>query len=135
MIIDTAPFFLGFFAYLIGQRQERNENINKELMSSLEELHKMQNQLLEQERLRSEIALSSQIAHELKNPLNFIINYTEISMELLRECAIPEGSGPMYEDLNGIKKNISDNLMVIHKHGKRSGSILSELLKAQHAAA
>ncbi len=95
----------------------------------------MQNQLLEQERLRSEIALSSQIAHELKNPLNFIINYTEISMELLRECAIPEGSGPMYEDLNGIKKNISDNLMVIHKHGKRSGSILSELLKAQHAAA
>lgn len=132
MIIDTAPFFLGLAAYFIGQRQEKSENINKDLQESLAKLQETQKRLLEQEKIRSEFELSSQIAHELKNPLNFIINFSQISMDLVNDCVLPGNEDPAFEEMSGIKKDLYANLEVINKHGQRSGDILKQLLRVDN---
>lgn len=132
MIIDTAPFFLGLLAYFIGQRQEKNENINRELKESLAQLRETQKRLLEQEKVRSEFELSSQIAHELKNPLNFIINFSQISMDLVNDCQLPGQDDPAFVEMSDIKKDLYANLEVINKHGQRSGAILKQLLRVDN---
>ena len=62
-----------------------------ELNNSLTNLKNNQKQLIQSEKLPSLSELTAGIAHEIQNPLNFVNNFSELSVELIEELSPPEG--------------------------------------------
>lgn len=97
-----------------------------QLEQSLEELKAAQNQLIQKEKMASLGELTAGIAHEIQNPLNFVNNFAELSVELideLKEEAPLEGLGAE------ILADITQNLEKINHHGKRASSIVKGMLE------
>lgn len=102
---------------------------NNELNSALKKLKEMQNQLIAQEKLASLGSLAAGIAHEIKNPLNFIINGAKI-VQLANVSLFKS----IYED--GSKDDINPNLdrlkvasQLIIDHGTRADNIVKTMLE------
>lgn len=99
---------------------------------ALTELKATQTQLVQQEKLASLGQLTAGIAHEIKNPLNFVNNFSEVSLELieeaLEEIAQIEGNEHASESAE-ILADIKSNLTKIHEHGTRANSIVSSMLQ------
>ncbi|MCL1469607.1 ATP-binding protein [Argonema antarcticum] len=99
-----------------------------------ENLRAMQNQIIVQEKLASLGSLTAGIAHEIRNPLNFVNNFSELSNELLQELfeelenqterLEPETSEYIVELFNDLK----GNLQKINHHGQRADRIVSNML-------
>ena len=104
----------------------------EDLEKSLAELKSTQNQLIQQEKLASLGQLTAGIAHEIKNPLNFVNNFSEVSMEMADEV-IAEinqiGENPHVEEARFILEDIKSNLKKIHEHGSRADSIIKSMLQ------
>lgn len=107
------------------------------LQSAIQQLEATQKKVVAQEKLASLGSLASGIAHELCNPLNFIINYAESSEELLnpfKEATINFAENSGLEEEGGALKLIQDiheNLSIIHQHGIRAEKIINCMM--QHA--
>jgi GAF domain-containing protein len=104
----------------------------RELTKSLEELRTAQNRLVQTEKLASLGQLTAGIAHEIKNPLNFVNNFSAVSVELLDElqAALPKpglDDGPSKE-INELANLLRGNLDKILQHGKRADSIVKNML-------
>jgi GAF domain-containing protein/anti-sigma regulatory factor (Ser/Thr protein kinase) len=104
----------------------------RELAASLDDLRKAQDRLIQSEKLASLGQLTAGIAHEIKNPLNFVNNYSALSRELVGELAeaikgsaVNEAAGREADELIGA---ISGNLDKIVQHGKRADSIVKNML-------
>src|SRR6056297_3546638 len=69
----------------LEQKRQAVEESNEALQKSLKDLEDAQDQLVQQEKLASLGQLTAGIAHEIKNPLNFVNNFSELSMELVEE--------------------------------------------------
>jgi signal transduction histidine kinase/ligand-binding sensor domain-containing protein len=133
---------LGFVKYRARNLEERNimlenkiaERTN-ELNNSLVELKTTQDQLIQSEKMASLGELTSGIAHEIKNPLNFINNFSEINLELLTEIeeeqsrsldiASPTSLEVDIETINNLRKNSEK----INHHGKRVDDIVKGMLQ------
>jgi len=76
-------FSVAYARYEDFRKLEQN---NQNLIHTLEELHATQNQLVQQEKLASLGQLTAGIAHEIKNPLNFVNNFSEVSIEMVEEA-------------------------------------------------
>ena len=76
-------FSVAFARYEDFRKLEQN---NQNLIRTLEELKSAQDQLVQQEKLASLGQLTAGIAHEIKNPLNFVNNFSEVSLELIEEA-------------------------------------------------
>ena len=103
-----------------------------ELQNLLNHLKQTQNQLIQSEKLASLGELTAGIAHEIQNPLNFVNNFSELSVELIEELKEERGkeNGERDEDLeNELLSNISENLEKITHHGKRASSIVKGMLE------
>jgi len=107
------------------------EETNAALTQSLEELRAAQEQLVQQEKLASLGQLTAGIAHEIKNPLNFVNNFSELSIELADEVFEElelldknETTGLIKEILNDIKSN----LQKVNEHGTRADTIVKSML-------
>jgi len=103
-----------------------------ELSHSLNNLKSTQSQLVQQEKLASLGQLTAGIAHEIKNPLNFVNNFSEVSMELieeaLEEIAQIEDNEHATESAE-ILTDIKSNLTKIHEHGTRANGIVTSMLQ------
>lgn len=96
-----------------------------ELKASLADLEATQARLVQQEKMASLGALTSGIAHELKNPLNFVNNFAALSCELLDEIeaeADPEARQALLADLRS-------NAEKIESHGRRADAIITSMLE------
>ncbi|NUQ82437.1 MAG: GAF domain-containing protein [Bacteroidetes bacterium] len=112
-----------------------NANAYQELNKTLDDLQSTQDQLIAQEKLASLGQLTAGIAHEIKNPLNFVNNFSELSAELLDEL-IEEfnrhrtvlGEDALAE-LESIIAMLKQNAAKINEHGKRADSIVHSMLQ------
>jgi signal transduction histidine kinase len=104
----------------------------RELARSLEDLQTAQDRLVQTQKLASLGQLTAGIAHEIKNPLNFVNNFSSISTELIDELkealqgvALPEKAQSEIDDLTA---TLRSNLDKIVQHGKRADSIVKNML-------
>jgi predicted ATPase/signal transduction histidine kinase len=111
--------------------KERTREIEKaygNLEVAHENLKSVQEQLIQQEKLASLGQLTAGIAHEIKNPLNFVNNFSDVSMEMITELVEAMKSGDM-EEAEEVAHLISNNLKIIHDHGSRADSIVKSMLQ------
>ena len=120
---------------LVEQLAARVEAQNEELGKTLSDLQKAQDQMVMQEKLASLGQLTAGIAHEIKNPLNFVNNFADISSSLVNDLKeeletvaeqLPEDTKEEVED---ISKDLTDNLERIVHHGKRASNIVYGMLE------
>ncbi|OOG70471.1 ATP-binding protein [Algoriphagus sp. A40] len=99
---------------------------------ALTELKATQTQLVQQEKLASLGQLTAGIAHEIKNPLNFVNNFSEVSMEMMGEIKEERAKSQEARDetlVDEILDDIRANLEKIYEHGTRANSIVSSMLQ------
>lgn len=124
---------------LLEQRvKERTAELSEQkdaLQKTLQELKASQSQLIQKEKMASLGELTSGIAHEIQNPLNFVLNFGEINAELLTEIKerIASENFPQKftEDIDPLVNDFTDNMHKILHHGKRADNIVKNML--QHA--
>jgi signal transduction histidine kinase len=120
---------------------DRERQKTEELEAALGQLKDTQDQLVVQEKMASLGALTAGIAHEIKNPLNFITNFSEISVDMLdeaREILVTCGKSlpPADADyLDGLIADLNVNLRKIQEHGKRADSIVRGMLAHSRGSA
>ncbi|PYT29731.1 MAG: hypothetical protein DMG57_10635 [Acidobacteria bacterium] len=91
------------------------------------EKKRLRDQLVVQEKLASLGTLTAGIAHEIRNPLNFVTNFAELSVELVRELRQsldPAAAGGVEDILADLEQNAAK----IRDHGKRADSIVHSML-------
>jgi signal transduction histidine kinase len=116
-------------ARLFSEVQKHTE----ELSRSLEDLRTAQDRLVQTQKLASLGQLTAGIAHEIKNPLNFVNNFSALSAELtdelseaLKPVALDRKVRRNVDELTGMLK---DNLEKVVHHGKRADSIVKNMLQ------
>ena len=100
-----------------------NENTQKEI-------ERLRKQISQQEKMASLGLLSAGIAHEIQNPLNFVINFSKVSQKLLKDMqevldelgdALPEDS---VEEIKEIMSDLEGNMSKIEENGNRASGIV-----------
>lgn len=124
---------------LVETLAEELKGKNEELAKTNEELERAQDQIVMREKLAALGQLTAGVAHEIKNPMNFIMNFSEVSQELLEELLeevakgrAGEGNGADEYDpelVEEVAEDLTGNLQRIHEHGKRANRIVMDMLK------
>ena len=109
-----------------------NARLFRDVEASLEDLRTTQDRLVQTQKLASLGQLTAGIAHEIKNPLNFVNNFSGVSTELIDE--LREALGRMTGDdktrreIAELTDTLRDNLDKIVQHGKRADAIVKNML-------
>ncbi len=122
---------------LADELQDKNvqlESTNDRLESTLEDLNRAQDQIVMREKLAALGELTAGVAHEIRNPLNFVKNFSEVSEELIVELreVLEEGGDQLSQDdrelIQEISQDLSGNLERIRSHGDRANRIVHDML-------
>lgn len=110
---------------------KQNEEISIQrdnLKNALEELKSTQAQLIQREKMASLGELTSGIAHEIQNPLNFVNNFSDVNTELIEEMksVLKDGN---HQSAIALANDIAENEQKIHQHGKRADAIVKGMLQ------
>jgi len=108
--------------------EERVTERTSELKKTIDELENTQSQLIQSEKMASLGELTAGIAHEIQNPMNFINNFSEVTIELVDEMCEELDKGEV-DEAKDISKDIAQNLEKITHHGKRASSIVKGMLE------
>lgn len=117
-----------FYATLEQRVQDRT----KELQETLQTLRQIQNQMIQQEKMAALGSLTTGIAHELKNPLNFVINFSQIARESLG--VLTQEIKKKIEDGDTLQliKELDEYIEKIESHGERADNIIKGMLAHAH---
>ena len=111
---------------------ENVEARTRELGKSLEDLRTAQDRLVQTEKLASLGQLTAGIAHEIKNPLNFVNNFSAVSVELIDELREALGGAHLDNkiraEIGEIADTLQGNLDKVVQHGKRADAIVKNML-------
>ena len=113
---------------------EAEQTRTRELAASLQNLHATQDRLIQSEKLASLGQLTAGIAHEIKNPLNFVNNFADVSGELVDELTMALDPGKISLDtdtraeVDELTAMLKANLAKVTQHGRRADSIVKNML-------
>jgi len=125
----------------VADRTSELKSKNDELHTTLEKLKAMQNQLITQEKMASLGQLTAGISHEIKNPLNFVNNFSALSLRLVNElreeiaahrAVLP---GETAEIVDDILNDLASNCGKINEHGRRADGIVQSMMAASRGRA
>jgi signal transduction histidine kinase len=126
-IVDLMKTFAAQSALAI-----ENARLFNNVETSLKDLRTAQDRLVQTEKLASLGQLTAGIAHEIKNPLNFVNNFSAVSVELIDELREALGGAHLDSKLRaevaGITDMLQGNLDKVVQHGKRADSIVKNML-------
>ena len=113
---------------LAAELGERNEQLSQ----TLADLDRAQDQIVANEKLAALGEVTAGVAHEIRNPLNFVKNFSESSAELLDELlealADPEPPDDRDDYVAEISGDLKENLTRIRSHGDRANRIVESML-------
>ena len=115
-------------AILLEETIEELEQKRIAVEDALKNLKATQEQLIQQEKLASLGQLTAGIAHEIQNPLNFVNNFSEVSIELVDEMNEELASGS-WQSAVEIANDIKQNMEKINHHGQRASTIVKSMLQ------
>jgi len=116
---------------LVAERTSEILKQKEELQEALNHLQSTQEQLIQQEKLASLGQLTAGIAHEIKNPLNFVNNFSELSVDFLEEIGeemAKFSESAEKENILELLEDVKSNLVKIRHHGSRADSIVKSML-------
>jgi len=142
-VLYATLFVLGLFSFDKGMRKrmrmkERERTREKELAQAQEikkaytKLKSTQSQLIHSEKMASLGELTAGIAHEIQNPLNFVNNFSEVSVDMIEELSEEMKEGNQ-DEVDSITNDLKQNLEKIHHHGERASSIVKGMLEHSRA--
>jgi len=111
-----------------------NKMMEQDIENLKQQIDNLQHQLHKQEKMASLGLLSAGIAHEIQNPLNFVINFSKMSVKLLNDLEeiVEDCADKLDEDdaadLKDISADLKENLGKIQEHGERAISIIRGIL-------
>ena len=131
---------------LVEKLAEELDAKNHTLEQTLENLKQAQEQVVAEQKLASLGQLTAGVAHEIKNPLNFINNFSDVSVELIDEIeeimeegqngqngkdgqAGQDGQAETVEEINAILSDLRLNLQKVKEHGQRADGIVRSMLE------
>jgi two-component system NtrC family sensor kinase len=147
ILLTALLVFLVFGAVLLyNYLQKRKANVilasqKEKIEFTLQKLKATQTQLIQSEKLASLGELTAGIAHEIQNPLNFVNNFSELSVDLAKELKEEVEKSPLTPDggiiitkkdkeyIDEIIGDLSQNQEKINHHGKRASSIVKGMLE------
>ncbi len=112
---------------------EAEQQHTRELAKSLVDLRTTQDRLVQTQKLASLGQLTAGIAHEMKNPLNFVNNFSVVSAELIDELQEALEDVSLIEKKHGeiteLMDTLKGNLDKVVQHGKRADAIVKNMLQ------
>jgi len=127
-ITFTLSVIAVFLFIIIRRKQKAKQKIER----TLHLLKNTQSQLIHAEKMASLGELTAGIAHEIQNPLNFVNNFSEVSVDLIDELN-EEIEGGNTEEVKEISLDLKQNLEKISHHGKRASGIVKGMLEHSRA--
>ena len=124
---------------LVEKLAEELGEKNTQLEDVLNELHRAQDQIVMREKLAALGEVTAGVAHEIRNPLNFVKNFSEVSAELIEEMreVLEEAEAELTDDqrelILEIAADLTDNLERIRTHGNRANRIVHDMLMMSRA--
>ncbi len=119
---------------LVEKLAEELGDKNNELEQVLNELHRAQDQIVMREKLAALGEVTAGVAHEIRNPLNFVKNFSEVSAELVEELqeVLAEAEEELTDEQRAlildIAADLTENLERISSHGERANRIVHDML-------
>ena len=106
----------------------------EDLQSTLTDLRSTQDRLVQTEKMASLGQLTAGIAHEIKNPLNFVNNFSEVTTEIAEDIAEELSKrtdlpADFVEELTGLVESLRANTQKVAQHGKRADAIVQNMLE------
>ncbi len=125
---------------LVEKLAEELDTKNRDLEGALERLHRAQEQIVAEEKLASLGQLTAGVAHEIKNPLNFVNNFTEVSLELIDEIGeilaeSEDRDAEAVEEIEEILGDLRTNLGKVREHSSRADGIVHSMLEHSRSKA
>ncbi|AUX42526.1 ATPase [Sorangium cellulosum] len=130
--LENATLY-GTLEQQVKSRTVELEKRNDELAVALKSLRETQDRMVVQERLASLGAMVAGIAHELRNPLNFVNNFAELSAKLLAQASAKPAPGDDAARMGKLLGTLELNLRKIRDHGQRMDGIIRSMLDHSRA--
>jgi signal transduction histidine kinase len=127
-------FTLLMIAILLFRNNRNKQKAKRQIEKAYDQLKSTQSQLIQSEKMASLGELTAGIAHEIRNPLNFVNNFSELNVELTHDLVEAATNGDLSE-VQALAKSIRENESKIALHGKRADGIVNSMMQHSRSSA